>query len=95
MKNSDFPFIILSMANEGKTPLTPEEETLILVRKLWQAEKWRRFWGIFRYVVYIGVIFGAFYFLTPYIERYFSIIQGLRSAQSPQELQKVLQQLQK
>ncbi|KKS26659.1 MAG: hypothetical protein UU84_C0021G0005 [Candidatus Yanofskybacteria bacterium GW2011_GWC2_41_9] len=44
LKNSDFPFIILSMANEGKTPLTSEEETLILVRKLWQAEKWRRFW---------------------------------------------------
>jgi len=84
------------MGKEGnKTSLTPEEETLILVRKLWQAEKWRRFWAILRYIIYIGVIFGTFYFLTPYIERYFNIVQGLRSAQSPQELQKVLQQLQK
>ena len=81
--------------NEIKEIVKKQEETLVLVQKLWQAEKWRRFWGILRYVVYIGVIFGAFYFLTPYIERYFSIIQGLRSAQSPQELQKVLQQLQK
>ena len=71
------------MTNGGnKTPLTPEEETLILVRKLWKAEKWRRFWFIFSYAVYIGVIFGAFYFLTPYIE-------------IPQELQKILEQLQK
>lgn len=80
---------------QQKTPLTTEEETLFLVRKLWQAEKWRRFWTIFRYVIFIGVALGAFYFLTPYIERYFNIIQGLLSAQSPQELQKVLQQLQK
>lgn len=83
------------MRKEEKTPLTSEEETLVLVRKLWQAEKWRRFWVVFRYVVYIGVILGSFYFLTPYIERYLNIIQSLQSAQSPQELQKVLQQLQK
>lgn len=80
---------------ENKTPLTPEEETLMLVRKLWQAEKWRRFWMIFKYTIYIGIIFGAFYFLNPYIGRYIDIMQSLRSTQNPQELQKVLQQLPK
>ena len=84
------------MEKEGnKTPLTPEEETLFLVRKLWRAEKWRRFWTIFRYVIFIGVALGAFYFLTPFVERYLNVIQGLRSAQGPEEFQKVLQQLQK
>lgn len=83
------------MSKENKTLLTTEEETLILVRKLWQAEKWRRFWGILKYVIYIGIIFGAFYFLAPYIERYLGIIQNVRNAQSPQELQKILEQLQK
>ncbi|MBI2635583.1 MAG: hypothetical protein HYW79_03535 [Parcubacteria group bacterium] len=71
---------------ENKTPLNPEEETLIIVRKLWRAEKWRRFWTIFRYIAYIGIIFGAFYFLTPYIERLRDTI--------PPELQNILEKLQ-
>lgn len=83
------------MTNDGnKTPLTPEEEILFLVRKLWRAEKWRRFWTILRYVIYIGILLGAFYFLNPYIEKLILIIQGFQSAQSPQELQKILEQLQ-
>lgn len=70
--------------NKIKEILQKQEETLYLVQKLWRAEKWRRFWAIFRYVIYIGVTIGTFYFLTPYIERYFNIIQSLLSAQSPQ-----------
>lgn len=83
------------MAKENKTPLSPEEETLMLVRKLWRAEKWRRFWAVFRYAIYIGIILGAFYFLTPYVEKIIEIIQGIQGAQSPQDLQKILEQLQK
>lgn len=79
---------------ENKISLTPEEETLFLVRKLWQAEKWRRFWVVFRYVVYIGVILGSFYFLTPYIEKTINLIQQFRNVQNPQELQKFLENLQ-
>lgn len=79
---------------ENKTSLTPEEETLFLVRKLWQAEKWRRFWTIFRYVVFLGVILGSFYFLTPYIEKTINLIQQFRNVQNPQELQKFLENLQ-
>ncbi len=81
--------------NEIKEILERQEKTYILVEKLWKAEKWRRFWSILKYVIYIGVIFGAFYFLTPYIEHYIGLIQGFRSAQSPQDLQNVLEQLQK
>lgn len=80
---------------ENKTTLTPEEETLILVRKLWRAEKWRRFWTIFRYVIFIGVILGAFYFLTPYIEKTVQSIQEFQSIKNSQDLQNFLQQLQK
>jgi len=81
------------MDNGLKDLKEKQEETLTIVKKLWQAEKWRRFWSILKYVIYIGVIFGAFYFLTPYIEHYLGLIQGLRSVQSPQELQNILQQL--
>lgn len=79
---------------ENKVSLTPEEETLILVRKLWRAEKWRRFWTIFRYVIFLGVILGSFYFLTPYIEKTINLIQQFRNVQNPQELQKFLENLQ-
>lgn len=82
------------MIKEEKTPLTQEEETLMLVRKLWRAEKWRRFWTIFKYVIYLGIIFGAFYFLTPYIERLLAVVQEFKDVKNPQDLQKLLEQLQ-
>jgi len=79
--------------SEIKEVLEKQEETLVLVEKLWRAEKWRRFWTIFRYVVYIGILLGAFYFLTPYIEKLIGVAQGLQGAQSSQDLQKLLEQL--
>lgn len=80
--------------NEIKEIFKKQEETLMLVRKLWQAEKWRRFWTIFRYAVFLGVILGSFYFLTPYIEKTINLIQQFRNVQNPQELQKFLENLQ-
>lgn len=73
--------------------LNKQEETLALVKKLWKAEKWRRIWTILRYVVYIGVLIGAFYFLTPYIDKLVGTVQALQGAQSSQDLQKILEQL--
>jgi len=81
--------------DEIKEILKKQEETLMLVQKLWRAEKWRRFWTIFRYFIFLGIIFGTFYFLTPYIERLITSIQQFQSVQNPQDLQKFLQQLQK
>lgn len=82
------------MTDELKELLEKQEKTYILVEKLWRAEKWRRFWMVFRYVIYIGVILGAFYFLTPYIERLISITQQFKNVKNPQDLQKLLEQLQ-
>lgn len=78
-----------------KEILERQEKTYILVEKLWKAEKWRRFWMIFRYVIFLGVIFGSFYFLTPYIEKSIGLINEFQSIQGPQDLQKFLDQLQK
>ncbi|MDP2946378.1 MAG: hypothetical protein Q8N61_02925 [bacterium] len=75
--------------------LKKQEETLILVQKLWQAEKRRRFFTVAKYVIFLGIIFGTFYFLTPYIERLITSIQQFQSVKNPQDLQKFLQQLQK
>lgn len=78
-----------------KEILERQEKTQLLVEKLWKAEKWRRFWTIFKYVVYLGVIFGSFYFLTPYIERLINLFQELRGVEGTQDFQKFLEQLQK
>ena len=83
------------MADDIKELLKKQEETLVLVKKLWKAEKWRRFWTVFKYVVFLGIIFGAFYFLTPYIERLITSIQQFQNVQNPQDLQKFLQQIKK
>ena len=80
--------------NDVKELLHKQEETLILVKKLWRAEKWRRFWAVFRYVIYLGIILGAFYFLTPYIEKASQLFQGFQNIKNPQDLQKFLQQIQ-
>ena len=86
---------MLMNENEIKEILERQEKTYILVEKLWKAEKWRRFWSILKYVIYIGVIFGAFYFLTPFIERYIGLFQELKDVQGPQDLQNILEQFQK
>lgn len=70
-----------------------QEDILILVQKLWRAEKWRRFWTIFRYVIYIGVLLGAFYFVTPYVEKMIATVQQLQGVKSPEDLQKILEQI--
>lgn len=77
-----------------KEILERQEKTQALVEKLWKAEKWRRFFTIFRYVIFLGVIFGSFYFLTPYIEKLIGLIGEFQSIQDPQGLQKFLEQLQ-
>ncbi len=79
--------------NQIEEILKKQEETLILVQKLWRAEKWRRLWTIFRYVIYIGVLLGAFYFLTPCVEKLISIIQQFQNASGSQDLQKILDQV--
>lgn len=80
--------------NEIKDLKEKQEETLTIVKKLWKAEKWRRFLSILKYAIYIGIIFGAFYFLTPYIERLIAVVQEFKDVKNPQDLQKLLEQLQ-
>ena len=81
--NAGFVIILLMDSGENKEILEKQEETLILVKKIWRAEKCRRLWTVFRYVIYIGILFGAFYFLTPFVEKLTSI-----------DLQKILEQVQ-
>ncbi len=79
--------------NEIKEILKKQEEILVLVQKLWRAEKWRRIWKVVKYVVFLGIILGAFYFVAPYIERYTGLIQQFQGIKGPQDLQKLLEQL--
>jgi hypothetical protein len=79
--------------NEIKEVLKKQEETLVLVHKLWRAEKWRRVWKVVKCVVFLGIIVGAFYFITPYVERYIGLIQQFQGIKGPQDLQGILEQL--
>ena len=80
--------------DEIKEILEKQEEILILTRKIWRAEKWRRFWMMLRYAIFIGIAFGAFYFLPPYIERAISLFRQVKGVTNSVDLQKVLEQLQ-
>lgn len=80
--------------DENRELLERQEETLALVKKIWRAEKWRRFWMILKYAIFIGIIFGAFYFLMPYIERVMSMAQQFKGVtDSSMDLQKILDQV--
>ena len=84
--------------NEIKEISKKQEETLILVQKLWQAEKWRRFLMIFKYSIFVLIVLGGFYFAQPYLGGLFSVMQNalrfgqIIQKQNPQELQKFLEQ---
>ena len=69
--------------DEIKEIQAKQEETLILVKKIWRTEKWRRALTVLKFVILIGIAFGAFYFVTPFVEKLTSI-----------DLQKLFEQLQ-
>lgn len=79
--------------------LKKQEEILILTQKLWRAEKWRRFWGILRYLIFVFAILGGFYFIRPYLGTLAVIFENLQKIQrnvqflNQEELQKYLEQL--
>ncbi len=81
---------------ELKQILERQEETLALVKKLWKAEKRRRFWAIVKYAITAVVIIGSFYFVQPYLGKISLIFQNVQNIQqiiqNPQDLQKTLQQ---
>ena len=83
---------------ELKQILEHQEEILALVRKLWKAEKWRRFWAIVKYAIIAVIIIGGFYFVQPYLGPFAGLLQNVFNIQSalkqnPQELQKLFEQL--
>jgi len=82
---------MLMNEDEIKEILKKQEETFIIVKKLWRAEKWRRFFSIAKYVIFLGIIFGVFYFLTPYVERGIKLFQDLKNLQNIQTPQNFLQ----
>lgn len=74
--------------------LKKQEEMLQIIRKMWRMEKWRRIGKIVKFVIFIGIIVGAFYFVEPYVERYLGLIKELQNIRGPEELQNILEQLQ-
>ncbi len=84
-------------SQELKQFLEKQEETLALVRKLWKAEKWRRFWAIVKYAIIAVIIIGGFYFVQPFLGPFAGLLQNALNIQdilrqNPQELQKLFQQ---
>lgn len=84
--------IILMNEDEIKEILKKQEETLILVQKLWRAEKWHRLLSIAKYMIFLAIVFSAFYFLIPFVKQGIKLFQDFQNIKTSQDLQKFLQQ---
>jgi hypothetical protein len=93
--------------------MTPEERSLLertaalteennaILRKMRRSSRWQLAFQIFYWVLIIGLTFGAFYFIQPYINSLMGALgegnsDGTSTSQSiSQELQNVLGQYEK
>lgn len=61
--------------------LQVSEENNELLRKLYRSQKWSQFMSVMYWVLIIGVTFGVYYYLQPYIETvlgtYTNLISGI------------------
>jgi hypothetical protein len=55
------------------------EENNKYLHKLYRAHMWRTIWSVSYWVVIIGVTFGAYYFLQPYLDQFGSVYGTLKS----------------
>lgn len=57
------------------------EDNNEILRKLYRSQKWSQFMSLMYWVLIIGVTFGVYYYLQPYIETllgtYTSLVSGI------------------
>ena len=64
-----------------------------MLRKMRSAQKWATFWSAVRWLIIIGLTFGSFYFLEPYMNKVldaYDSISGLNTQIKSNPLQDLL-----
>lgn len=55
-----------------------QDEMLVLVHKLWRAEKWRRFAGVLKLLLWAAILVGSYLALQPLLDTVLPILQQLQ-----------------
>lgn len=58
------------------------QENNKMLRKVRSVQKWGTFWSSFKILLVIGVAFGSFYFLEPYLDpiiNFYGSVSGMSS----------------
>ena len=58
-----------------------QDEMLILVKKLWRAEKWRRVYGFLKILIFVALTVGSYFALQPLLDTFLPLFQQIQ--QSP------------
>ena len=57
------------------------EENNLLLHKIRNAQNRQTYWQILKYVVIIGIAFGSFYFLEPYLNKMMDLYSTISGTQ--------------
>lgn len=55
-------------------------ETLSILKKLNKARIWGNVFWIVKWVIIIGLSFGAYYYIEPYLSRYLNFLENLQGS---------------
>lgn len=58
-----------------------QDETLILVKKLWRAEKWRRGYGFFKLILFAAALVGSYLALQPLLDTFLPLFEQIQQLQ--------------
>ena len=59
-----------------------QDEMLVLVKKLWRAEQWRRVYGFLKILLFVVLAVGSYFALQPLLDTIvplFGKLQGIQS----------------
>ena len=73
-----------------KETLVIEQENNRMLKKLRNAQRWSTIWQVLKILIFVGITFGAFYFLQPFLNKALSLYTSVTGTkQSPTEANKV------
>lgn len=58
-----------------------QDETLILVEKLWRAEKWRRVYGFLKILLFVALAVGSYFALQPLLGTFLPLFEQIKQLQ--------------
>lgn len=59
-----------------------QDETLILVKKMWRAEKWRRAYGFIKILLLAALAAGSYFALQPLLDTFLPLFEQIKQLQN-------------